>query len=80
MEPITTIILSLIKAIPAVRDIYLKIQEKITQEQIAKIDIKYVKREEKKSLLLFKIEETKDLNEKLILFSAYNDIDRMSDN
>ena len=77
---ISAILYSLIKAIPAVRDIFLKIQEMRQAEIITQIDIFHVKKQDKKSLLLFKIEKAQTNEEKIILFSAYNDIDRLPDN
>jgi hypothetical protein len=49
-------------------------------EIITQIDIFHVKKQDKKSLLLFKIEKAQTNEEKIILFSAYNDIDRLPDN
>jgi predicted transcriptional regulator len=77
---ISAILYSLIKAIPAVRDIFLKIQEMRQAEIITQIDIFHVKKQDKKSLLLFKIEKAQTNEEKIILFSTYNDIDRLPDN
>ena len=77
---ISAILYSLIKAIPAVRDIFLKIQEMRQADIITQIDIFHVKKQDKKSLLLFKIEKAQTNEEKIILFSAYNDIDRLPDN
>jgi hypothetical protein len=79
VEPISGIIYAIIKAVPAVRDIFLKVQQMKIDEECRAIDVFYIKKQEKTALLLLKIEEAKTHEEKLILFSAYNDISGMQD-
>lgn len=79
MAAFSGFLFALIKAIPAARDIFNQLIEMRNQEIIKNIDSFYVEKHKKTELLLTKIKEAKTNEEKIVLFSAYNDINGMQD-
>jgi len=74
MSAFSGFLFALIKAIPAIRDIFNQLIDMRNQEIFKDIDSFYVEKHKKTELLLIKIQQATTNEEKIILFSAYNDI------
>jgi len=77
MGTVFTGIVAFMKAVPIIDSWFKQLQEAYVKDQINGMENRRVTKNDQRTVLIQKLTESKDKNEKIVLFSAINDLDRV---